>query len=85
MLLPGGHRIVLEVDGVQHYSNSQGGPDVYRYAEGMSADRELKLAGYEVFRFGGIELQDKADASEMLREFFVQLFRRYRVVVPDKT
>ena len=83
MLLPGGHRVVLEVDGVQHYSDGQGRADVHRYAEGMSADRELKLAGYEVFRFGGSELQNKADASLMLREFFVQLFRRYGVVVPE--
>lgn len=81
MLLPGGHRVVLEVDGVQHYSDGQGRADVHRYAEGMGADRELKLAGYEVFRFGGSELQKKADASVMLREFFVQLFRRYGVVV----
>ena len=41
-----------------------------------AADRELKLTGYEVFRFGATELlndQSRADA----KAFFVALFKRF--------
>jgi very-short-patch-repair endonuclease len=51
LLLPRGERIVLEVDGETHYA-ANGRPDPRQYADGVRADRELKLAGYEVFRFG---------------------------------
>lgn len=51
LLLPGGQRVVLEVDGRQHYSTN-GRPDSTKYAAGMRGDRDLKLSGYEVFRFG---------------------------------
>lgn len=46
MLLPRGHRIVLEVDGKQHYATgSRADPTVY--AATMHADRDLKLARYD--------------------------------------
>lgn len=78
LLLPHGVRVVIEVDGKQHYAHPDGAADVKRYAEMVAGDRELKLAGYEVFRFGGAEL--KADDSEFLvKEFFESLFKRYRV------
>ena len=32
----------------------------------MRADRELKLNGYEVFRFGATELRDPASAHGLL-------------------
>ena len=53
LLLPGGVRVVLEVDGKQHYSDRDGKALPSKYAEMVSADRDLKLAGYHVFRFGG--------------------------------
>ncbi|PVX97661.1 hypothetical protein [Paraburkholderia unamae] len=57
LLLPHGIRIVIEVDGLHH----RGAPDtrradVYRYAQMAAADRDLKLAGYEIYRFGASEL-----------------------------
>ena len=56
MLLPAGVRIVLEVDGQHHYS-SDGRAAPKRYAELVYADRELKLCGYDVYRFGASELK----------------------------
>jgi ubiquinone/menaquinone biosynthesis C-methylase UbiE len=57
LLLPHGTRVVLEVDGKQHYAAEDGQADTTRYASMVAADRELKLSRYEVFRFGGAELQ----------------------------
>lgn len=80
LLLPRGERIVLEVDGAHHYATADGArPDPARYADEMRGDRELKLAGYEVFRFGATELQDRDQARALLREFFADLFRRFGV------
>jgi hypothetical protein len=39
----------------------------------VSEDRRLKLAGYEVYRFGGQELVDRAAAARMLTGFFREL------------
>jgi very-short-patch-repair endonuclease len=78
LLLPGGHRVVLEVDGASHYSRD-GRPDPAAYARDARADRDLKLAGYEVFRFGATELQYRDSAEPMLREFFARLFAAYGV------
>jgi very-short-patch-repair endonuclease len=73
LLLPHGQRVVLEVDGSQHFTNRT------KYAADMRADRELKLSGYEVFRFGTAELEHEARARRVLEEFFVELFRRFDV------
>lgn len=83
LLLPRGQRVVLEVDGEHHYARD-GKPDPGRYARTVQGDRNLKLAGYEVFRFGGAELQERnrAAATDMLRTFFLDLFRRYGVSTP---
>jgi hypothetical protein len=78
LLLPHGHRVVLEVDGATHYS-TDGHPDAAVYADGVRADRELKLARYEVFRFGATELQHPGSADPMLRQFFADLFRQFDV------
>ncbi|MFF1657752.1 hypothetical protein [Streptomyces sp. NPDC058255] len=52
LLLPHGQRVVLEVDGSQHYTRDRGRtPDTGKYADMVAADRDLKLRGYEVFRF----------------------------------
>ena len=52
MLLPNGVRIVIEVDGKQHFSDTSGLPSPQKYAEMVAADRDLRLAGYDVYRFG---------------------------------
>jgi hypothetical protein len=75
LILPRGHRVVLEVDGAQHYSTG-GRADPALYAVGMRGDRELKLSGYEVFRFGAVELLNRSAARPLLTQFFADLFRR---------
>lgn len=78
MLLPAGVRVVLEVDGQHHYS-SNGRAAPQRYGDLVRADRELKLCGYDVYRFGACELQ--GDAGERLVvSFFDLLFRKHGIV-----
>lgn len=79
LLLPNGVRIVLEVDGKHHYESDDGKADPTRYAQMASGDRDLKLAGYEVFRFGAVELQE-ANAKQTAQAFFGQLFKLYRLI-----
>lgn len=79
LLLPLGQRVVLEVDGSQHYTSSDGRPDGTKYAANMRGDRDLKLSGYEVFRFGATELHDRERARTLLQQFFADLFRRFQV------
>jgi len=73
LLLPGGVRIVLEMDGQHHYAED-GYASPRLYSKMVAEDRALRLKGYEVYRFGGHELvQD--DAPAMLRRFFAELLR----------
>lgn len=76
LLLPGRRRVVLEVDGKQHYADNTGRASPSRYAEMARADRELRLGGYEVFRFGGAEMPDLPTAVDVLSPFFDELLRR---------
>ncbi len=77
MLLPSRQRIVIEVDGKHHFSENDL-PSLKVYADMVSADRELRLAGYEVYRFGANELVgDGAEAR--ITDFFDKLFRLHRV------
>jgi hypothetical protein len=78
LLLHDGIRVVVEVDGKQHYATEKGEADPRRYAKMVSADRELALAGYHVFRFGAAELQS-ADDFEAVKLFFRNLFKRFSV------
>jgi very-short-patch-repair endonuclease len=70
------HRVVIEVDGKQHYADGDTA-DPARYAEMTAADRELKLAGYDVFRFGGAELVGSVGEATVTR-FFERLFEKYQ-------
>ncbi|MBB6397387.1 hypothetical protein BKA00_004301 [Actinomadura coerulea] len=82
MLLPGGVRVVLEIDGKQHYAEKDtASPRLY--AEMVAEDRELRLYGYEVYRFGGYELRDEAEARDTLRAFFTELLRRHGVAADE--
>ena len=78
LLLPHGERVVIEVDGSHHFS-SDGKPDGKKYSDNMRGDRDLKLNGYEVFRFGATELLDREGARALLQQFFADLFRRFNV------
>ncbi|MGW1327958.1 hypothetical protein ACWD64_36165 [Streptomyces antibioticus] len=80
LLLPFGQRVVLEVDGVQHYTRDDGRtPDTAKYADMVAADRDLKLRGYEVCRFGHDELKRPEDAKKLLLQFIPDMFSRFRV------
>jgi hypothetical protein len=72
MLFSDRRRVVLEVDGRQHYADDSGKASPQRYSEMVSEDRRLRLTGYEVYRFGGYELGDPA-AETMLTSFFDSL------------
>ncbi len=75
LLLPDGVRIVLEVDGKQHYAHDEvASPELYSTM--MAEDRALRLRGYEVYRFGGHELTGTASPA-MLDAFFDGLEVRY--------
>jgi very-short-patch-repair endonuclease len=74
-------RVVIEVDGKQHYSNDDKA-EPRLYSEMVAEDRKLKLKGYEVYRFGGYELSHtiSEESEEVVKDFFCQLFRKYNVV-----
>jgi hypothetical protein len=75
LLLPGGVRVVIEVDGKQHYAEGEtASPRLY--SDMVAEDRRLRLHGYEVYRFGGYELGTPG-AVGMLREFFNELLSIY--------
>jgi hypothetical protein len=78
LLLSHDVRIVIEVDGLQHYADEERRGDPLRYAAMVRTDRELRLSGYDVFRFGTAEL-GAPDGPERIRDFFERLFRRYGV------
>jgi len=80
LLLDHRRRVVLEVDGIQHYADTKGRASPARYAEMAAADRELRLAGYEVYRFGGHEITDRSRAADILDKFFDNL-----LTTPDPT
>lgn len=91
MLFSGSQRVVIELDGVQHYSEGTvqiSGNEfprhlasTERYASMVSAQREMTLAGYEVYRFGGREFQNPEQAQETIRHFFIDLFAKHGVDV----
>ena len=73
ILLPNKRRIVLELDGKHHYADENGKASPRRYAEMVLEDRKLRLAGYEVYRFGGMEFIEDRQPRLMLQEFFQTL------------
>jgi hypothetical protein len=57
LLLRDGARVVIEIDGKRHYAEGDiASPRLY--AEMMAEDRRLRLAGYELYRFGAAEFPD---------------------------
>ena len=77
LLAAGRRRVVLEIDGVQHYSDNAGRPAPKKYGEMLRADRELRLSGYEVYRFGGAELPTLDATRQLSSAFFDQLLRQH--------
>lgn len=66
---------MLEVDGSQHFS-IDGKASLDLYGQMVSADRELRLVGYEVYRFGAKELVGHG-ADRVITTFFDGLWRRH--------
>ncbi|WP_164179229.1 hypothetical protein [Streptomyces sp. 604F] len=73
LFAPGHRRIILEIDGREHYSTN-GNPSPREYAKMTKEDRRLSLQGYEVYRFGGYEFQPSQDPDTVLTAFFTDLF-----------
>ncbi|MFE1840693.1 PDDEXK family nuclease [Streptomyces sviceus] len=89
LLAPDRSRIVIEVDGVQHYGRKNPPDDKGRvsytavprlYSEMVAEDRRLRLAGYEVYRFGGWELTEP-NGAQLLADFFDDLLKRHQAPV----
>lgn len=80
MLLPNGVRVVLEVDGKQHYAGADGKADPDKYAAMAAAYRDLRLLGYDVYRFGAKELL-ATTAPAMVGDFFERSFHGHRLNV----
>ncbi len=78
MLLPAS-RIVIEVDGLHHFADASGRADASSYSKTMAADRDLRLAGYEVHRFGAAELREPSATATLVKDFFDRLFRKHGV------
>lgn len=79
LLLPYRKNIVIEIDGKQHYSeNGKASPKLY--AEMVAEDRRLRLAGYELYRFGGYEFCDSEKAKRTVENFFDDLFKLHSIL-----
>ena len=69
-------RVVIEVDGKQHYATGDtASPELY--GQMVAEDRRLRLAGYEVYRFGGAELF-RDDSTALVATFFDELAERLK-------
>ncbi len=77
LLLPSRQRVVIEVDGRQHYADNDGRANTARYAEMVREDRSLRLAGYDVYRFGGKELKNEQAGGQLVRQFIELLLRKH--------
>lgn len=78
LLLPNDVRIVIEIDGKEHYANGDlACPE--KYSKMVSEDRLLKLGGYQVFRFGGYELKQK-NAIEMVKNFWIRIYQKFGII-----
>ena len=84
LLLPSGNRVIVEIDGKHHYSKGDiSSPKLY--SEMVSEDRDLKLRGYNIFRFGGYELSTNSSET-LIKEFIRKLFKNHAVeLLENKT
>lgn len=66
LMLFNGHRIIIEIDGKEHFQDGE------KYSRQCKYDREMKFLGYDVFRLGGNELL--YDFENTVSSFFAALF-----------
>lgn len=85
MILPNLKRVIIEIDGKQHYAKEDGRADTKRYADMVRVDRELRLRGYEVYRFGGAEFYNDQNTPEenaisVVKDFFTAMFKQHEIL-----
>lgn len=85
MILPNLKRVIIEIDGKHHYAREDGRADTKRYAEMVKVDRELRLRGYEVYRFGGAEFYNDQNTPEenaisVVKDFFTAMFKQHEIL-----
>lgn len=82
LLFPNNIRIILEIDGKQHYTKGMNSDEASpkNYTDMVKEDRLLKLKGYEVYRFGGYEFMDSENPKSMIELFFTELFKKYGLI-----
>lgn len=83
MFLPN-KRAIFEIDGAHHYSQidqmtNKKIANPRLYAQMVAEDRVFRLAGYEVFRFGGYEFQNDSHAKAVIIDFFKRYFMENKV------
>ena len=66
LILYKGKRVIIEIDGKEHFENAE------EYSKQCKYDRDMKFLGYDVFRLGGYELTHNFD--ETIKKFFINLF-----------
>lgn len=77
LLLADRTRVVIEVDGKHHYADGDIASPA-RYAAMVAEDRKLRLAGYDIYRFGGAELHpEDLEAPARVQRFFDDLLDRH--------
>jgi len=85
-------RIVIEVDGRQHYATPDPKSGAYiadptLYAKTCLEDRRLRLLGYEMYRFGGSEFMDSDPKTSVIgprseatiSDFFEKILKKHLV------
>ncbi len=79
MLFSMSHRVIIEIDGKRHYAEGdKASPKLY--AEMVSAQREMSLCGYDVYRFGGYEFEgERKVVLKELKDFFKRLLDKYNI------
>ncbi|MGZ8980699.1 MAG: hypothetical protein ACXW3S_07380 [Rhodoplanes sp.] len=68
----------MNLDGSHHFSRD-GKPSLAVYADMVSAGRDLRLNGYEIYRFGANELVGDG-APDVIARFFERLLKFHKVL-----
>ncbi len=79
LLISNNRRVVIEIDGKQHYSVGEKASPVL-YSKMVEDDRKLKLYGYDVFRFGGFEFVNDSGIKNKIIEFIQDLYNYYNLI-----
>lgn len=79
LLVSNNRRVVIEIDGKQHYSvDDKASPKLY--SKMVEDDRRLKFYGYDVFRFGGFEFINPSKIKRKILKFIQELYKYYDLI-----